>query len=780
MHEADEENQQVSDEPVESGDNEDDDEFDSDDDDGVAAPKGDGRKRTAPRKRGTDHKAKFQKLAAKFKWVDSTKEQRYIDTQQVWCLEHSAFLKGGSRAANIGKHDLQHQAPKLAKVSITAMLGCAGARPKPAAPVNSAKEVMEARAAFLSTAIGTTSVSKHGVGLLFGGPLMEVGIKLYALSKSRLGSTPVGVEDEGAPVGAEVARTKTPSACAPGGTTDRAMDLAEELHYGMLKDMFKGKYVWLGTDEATWKLGNRGRYMIIMIGNAQVAEHPVMIGLVRDRADQPIDDGDAADASGITGDSSGESDTDVAAPVVRQKPYQRAARHVRHSLDLCGIDIPTQVTAGVGDLAPFERALYRELGISVLICIPHALALVFKALTEPFKRFETCTVGFSALISAGGGIHRADAIAAAGMDARRFRCINTRWGQLHDAAQHLLMDAPAPPTAVAAQTKSCFDVLREIMATDGAFKVHKRGAPAGAGAADVDADEGGPTVRTGRGRTPVKSLLKRVLSEFEVGVADAMRTHVAEFELRLVLVMAERLPALLTMGGADAGSLNPDLGDKLVAWREQIATHGMPGMQGMLIDEVLKTMSFKFAKEPEAALRKTYIPLIREASKAAVTKYDEYIPGALDALAHTLRFHPGRKPQSIVIPEDDDDFQIDSAFVEQHFGVVDGRATLVKAWNLYCDGYDKLPAAVKALSAGKFWVHPSMQKLVRDEQLCKLGVWHGNKPTSNVACERGFGVMRTMEGPTRGALKDKSIRQELQMAKVNYNETLWWQAALQH
>jgi hypothetical protein len=56
--------------------------------------------------------------------------------------------------------------------------------------------------------------------------------------------------------------------------------------------------------------------------------------------------------------------------------------------------------------------------------------------------------------------------------------------------------------------------------------------------------------------------------------------------------------------------------------------------------------------------------------------------------------------------------------------------------------------------------------LVKSAKLCELGVWHGNKPTSNVACERAFAIMRTMEGPTRGSLKDKAIRQEL-MAKVN-------------
>ena len=192
-------------------------------------------------------------------------------------------------------------------------------------------------------------------------------------------------------------------------------------------------------------------------------------------------------------------------------------------------------------------------------------------------------------------------------------------------------------------------------------------------------------------------------------------------------------------------------------------------MQGMLLTTVFKKMTGKFGKPAELALRAKYNPLVRAAAKAALAKYDEYIPRALNDLAHTLRFHPARTPQPIPIPEDDDDFQIDSKFVEDHFGTVRGgaRATLVVAWNRYCDGYGKLPPAVKALSTGKFWIDPAVKALVRDEQLCNLGVWHGNKPTSNVACERTFGIMRTMEGPTRGALTEKSIRQEL-MAKVNH------------
>ena len=429
------------------------------------------------------------------------------------------------------------------------------------------------------------------------------------------------------------------------------------------------------------------------------------------------------------------------------------------------------MTAGVGDLAPFEKAMYRELGIPSLICIPHALAIVFQKLTAGFKIFETFTIGLSALLNAGGGTHRSAAIDAAGMDARWFRCLVTCWCQLRNVAQNLLEDAPktlaatTAATAAAAPKQTCFDLLREIMHADVSFK--KPSSRAGAAAADNDENE--PAVRVGRGgKTPVKQLLGKVLAAFEVGVDAAQRTHIAEFELRLVLVLADKLPALLTMAGADAGALNPALGDKLEEWREKLDTHSMLGMQGEVLDEVFKQMPGRFNKEAERALRAKYNTLVKEASKAAVLKYDEYIPGALNDLKHTLRFHPARKPQHIVLPNTAD-FQIDSAFVEQQFGTVPGgaRASLVKAWNAYCDGYDELPAAVKALSAGKFWKHATVQGLVRNKQRCDLGVWHGNKLTSNVACERSFGIMRTMEGPTRGALTDKAIRQEL-MAKVNH------------
>ena len=269
------------------------------------------------------------------------------------------------------------------------------------------------------------------------------------------------------------------------------------------------------------------------------------------------------------------------------------------------------MTAGVGDLAPFEKAMYRELGIPSLICIPHALAIVFQKLTAGFKIFETFTIGLSALLNAGGGTHRSAAIDAAGMDARWFRCLVTRWCQLHTVAKNLLQDAQKTSaaakaaTAAAAPNQTCFNSLREVLHKDVSFKKSTHRATVGAAASGDNETE--PAVRVGRGgKMPVTQLLGKVLAAFEVGVDAAQRTHIAEFELRLVLVLADKLPALLTMADVDAGALNPALGDKLEEWREKLDTHSMLGMQGEVLDEVLKQMPGRFNKEAERALRAKY------------------------------------------------------------------------------------------------------------------------------------------------------------------------------
>ena len=47
-----------------------------------------------------------------------------------------------------------------------------------------------------------------------------------------------------------------------------------------------------------------------------------------------------------------------------------------------------------------------------------------------------------------------------------------------------------------------------------------------------------------------------------------------------------------------------------------------------------------------------------------------------------------------------------------------------------------------------------------------LGLWCANHPTSNVACERVFAVMRTIEDPQRGSLSRKNFAAEIK-AKAN-------------
>lgn len=64
----------------------------------------------------------------------------------------------------------------------------------------------------------------------------------------------------------------------------------------------------------------------------------------------------------------------------------------------------------------------------------------------------------------------------------------------------------------------------------------------------------------------------------------------------------------------------------------------------------------------------------------------------------------------------------------------------------------------------RYWSQPSME--AKYPTLAKLAVWYSNRPTSNVACERAFAIMRSFTGGLQWSLTEESV-EEILMAKVN-------------
>ena len=65
---------------------------------------------------------------------------------------------------------------------------------------------------------------------------------------------------------------------------------------------------------------------------------------------------------------------------------------------------------------------------------------------------------------------------------------------------------------------------------------------------------------------------------------------------------------------------------------------------------------------------------------------------------------------------------------------------------------------------GEFWSAKSTREAY--PELSAPGRWYASMPTSNVACERVFGIFRSFEGGARWGLIEHSVEEEL-MAKTN-------------
>ena len=65
---------------------------------------------------------------------------------------------------------------------------------------------------------------------------------------------------------------------------------------------------------------------------------------------------------------------------------------------------------------------------------------------------------------------------------------------------------------------------------------------------------------------------------------------------------------------------------------------------------------------------------------------------------------------------------------------------------------------------GEFWSAKPTREAY--PELSTLGRWYASMPTSNVACERVFGIFRIFEGVARWGLIEHSVEEEL-MAKTN-------------
>jgi hypothetical protein len=269
-------------------------------------------------------------------------------------------------------------------------------------------------------------------------------------------------------------------------------------------------------------------------------------------------------------------------------------------------------------------------------------------------------------------------------------------------------------------------------------------------------------------KRPVKDLLEKLHKFAETGIANEKRTHFAEVELRLVSILLHGFSPLLkssmtspqnATGAAAASALDREL--RLFRGNLHWIATDPAGLEQVYV-QLWNEMTVEFDVAERKAVMDRYSPLIKRACADGVEKYDNFIPKALQMLRHRLRWDPSVKPEKI-------SSSISGSIekLSEFFGTYPDayHGALLRHWNEYADLWVTLPEKLKALPAIDFWKSDKMHDLFSDDFVA-LGQWYANMPSSNVAAEGVYGVMRSIESDQRFSLKQEGLSEELK-GKVN-------------
>ena len=569
---------------------------------------------------------------------------------------------------------------------------------------------------------------------------------------------------------------------------DAAYNQAYDLMMGCISNLCKDKYMAVLLDEGSTSFAGRSRPLAITL--CMTGSKPICMDLVWDyrRAyELPEEEDDegwhplllagraaAADAGAAAGGAGGGAAALAAPP---ELPSVRMAKHVRARLQYVGIDLGTQVTALVSDSANLMTAISRELGLPRHECLAHMLHDVSQAAARPFKYYHLMTVGLNSVLTAGGGVNRDNALAAAGVVKSRCKCTMTRWGQVYAMADYLTafeLD-PSQPGRIPQGWKAPFEIVRQVIRADASFQLgkKKKGGAAGAAAAAAAAEEEEDGVDDvvvridAGGRRKLKDVMADVKRAFEVDVADKDRLFYAPLEAAILRTMVPNLNGLITKASANPDDMDFAFPEDMGRLKGELTAAARPGRQGVVLEKAFP-LFYKDLTEPEREKAlEAYAPQIRAGAEGALKIFTERVEPALARLAHRWRFDPRREPVEVAIAG----AQLRASDLEGFFGVARGQFDLglEEEWERYRAKWPTMSARLKGLGVGKFWEDPEVHGWFPTKaasQLVRLGRWYATLPTSNVASERVFGVVRGLEDDQRRRASEETVTIET-LARCN-------------
>jgi hypothetical protein len=182
------------------------------------------------------------------------------------------------------------------------------------------------------------------------------------------------------------------------------------------------------------------------------------------------------------------------------------------------------------------------------------------------------------------------------------------------------------------------------------------------------------------------------------------------------------------------------------------------------MDKAFDLFYVKLEEPEEEAALVHFADKIKKGAQAALRMYEERVVPALRKLRYRWNFDPRREPQEMPLAG----AQVRASDVVNFFGVDRTRFSLdiISDWDLYRKKWPSLRPELKELGIGTFWQHKEVCSWFASEQLPQLGRWYATMPTSNVASERVFGCLRSLEDSQRMSAARDTVAAET-MARAN-------------
>ena len=400
-------------------------------------------------------------------------------------------------------------------------------------------------------------------------------------------------------------------------------------------------------------------------------------------------------------------------------PADVAAKAIVAALARFGIhDVTKVITAFVGDNVSFNDKLARELGVQRLKCLPHALALLIKAFTAKLPLATVLSLKTGSVIFAGGSGKRAAELEARELLPSKMRGYANRFYDVLEVCKYNLAN---------------FEAIRDWTRESGLLEVD--------GSDDEGDDEDSP-----------EAVLRTV--------KDAWENPHAQIVLHATVDAIGDLVQLTKVSGGEGNSVPQDLAEQFATLEtklEILATDEGASAHVQMTCTALGMLS----KPAVNRAVKDVAPLIHAAAVAALASYRKHIDVALDRLLHRFRFDPRAQPQPL--PDTVVAYKEFFGCLQEHLG-----SNLVAQYSQYIAHWKTLPRKTYELDGkqhevvdvepmGVFW----RSKMTTWPQLATICRYWAEFPTSSIACERCFGIMRTMEVPVRNSMKDDTFEREL-------------------